>query len=108
MSIDRIDKLYDRQIKFKSDRLIENNKISQFIQPLNFFDLELEEITGQPGYEDKNKVIVIKKRTVACQESCVLTQPRMNCLIGQNSNLRIRFAVIPRTLKVRRSPHAYF
>jgi hypothetical protein len=50
------------QIKLKDDRLMEDNKISQFIQALNFFDLELEEITGQPGYEDKNKVIAIRKK----------------------------------------------
>jgi hypothetical protein len=31
---------------------MEDNKISQFIQALNFFDLELEEISGQPGYEN--------------------------------------------------------
>jgi hypothetical protein len=31
-----------RQIKLKGDRLMEDNKISQFIQALNFFALELE------------------------------------------------------------------
>ncbi len=31
---------------------MEDNKISQFIQALKFFDLELEEISGQPGYEN--------------------------------------------------------
>jgi len=41
---------------------MEDNKISQFIQALKFFDLELEEITGQPGYEDRNKVIAIRKK----------------------------------------------
>jgi hypothetical protein len=41
---------------------MEDNKISQFIQALNFFDLELEEITGQPGYEGRNKVIAIRKK----------------------------------------------
>jgi hypothetical protein len=41
---------------------MEDNKISQFIQALKFFDLELEEITGQPGYEGKNKVIAIRKK----------------------------------------------
>jgi hypothetical protein len=41
----------------KDDQLMEDNKISQFIQALKFFDLELEEITGQPGYEGRNKVI---------------------------------------------------
>jgi hypothetical protein len=48
--------------KLKDDRLMEDNKISQFIQALKFFDLELEEITGQPGYEGKNKVIAIRKK----------------------------------------------
>jgi hypothetical protein len=47
--------------KFKDDRLMEDNKISQFIQALKFF-VELEEITGQPGYEDRNKVIAIRKK----------------------------------------------
>jgi hypothetical protein len=41
---------------------MENNKISQFIQALAFFELELEEITGQPGYEGRNKVIAIRKK----------------------------------------------
>ena len=39
---------------------MEDNKISQFIQALAFFERELEEITGQPGYEDRNgKVIAL-------------------------------------------------
>jgi len=41
---------------------MEDNKISQFIQALKFFDLELQEITGQPGYEGRNKVIAIRKK----------------------------------------------
>ena len=41
---------------------MKNNKISQFIQALTFFELELEEMTGQPGYEDRNKVIAIRKK----------------------------------------------
>jgi hypothetical protein len=41
---------------------MEDNKISQFIQALKFFDLELEEITGQAGYEGRNKVIAIRKK----------------------------------------------
>jgi hypothetical protein len=41
---------------------MEDNKISQFIQALKFFDWELEEITGQPGYEGRNKVIAIRKK----------------------------------------------
>ncbi|MEG4508165.1 hypothetical protein QUA81_31815 [Microcoleus sp. F6_B4] len=42
---------------------MEDNKISQFIQALKFFELELEEITGQPGYEDRRgKVIAIRKK----------------------------------------------
>ena len=41
---------------------MEDNRISQFIQALKFFDLELEEITGQPGYEGRNKVIAISKK----------------------------------------------
>jgi len=42
---------------------MKNNKISQFIQALAFFELELEEITVQPGYEDRNgKVIAIRKK----------------------------------------------
>ncbi len=41
---------------------MEDNKISQFIQALKFFELELEEITGQPGYEGRNKVIAIRKK----------------------------------------------
>jgi hypothetical protein len=36
---------------------MEDNKISQFIQALKFFYLELEEITGQPGCEGRNSVI---------------------------------------------------
>jgi hypothetical protein len=50
------------QIKLKGNRLMEDNKISQFIQALAFFELELEEITGQPGYEDRNKAIAIRKK----------------------------------------------
>jgi hypothetical protein len=38
---------------------MEDNKLSQFIQALKFFDLELEEITGKPGYEGRNKVIAL-------------------------------------------------
>jgi hypothetical protein len=42
---------------------MEDNKISQFIQALKFFELELQQITGQPGYEDRNgKVIAIRKK----------------------------------------------
>jgi hypothetical protein len=42
---------------------MEDNKISQFIQALKFFELELQEIIGQPGYEDRNgKVIAIRKK----------------------------------------------
>lgn len=41
---------------------MEDNKISQFIQSLKFFDLELEEITRQPSYEGRNKVIAIRKK----------------------------------------------
>jgi hypothetical protein len=48
--------------KLTSDRLIKDNKISQFIQALAFFELELQEMTGQPGYEDRNKVIAIRKK----------------------------------------------
>ena len=50
-------------VKLKSERLMEDNKISQFIEALKFFELELEEITGKPGFEDrKGKVIVVRKR----------------------------------------------
>ncbi|MEG4997857.1 hypothetical protein [Microcoleus sp. B4-D4] len=39
------------------------NKISQFIQALAFFELELEDMTGKPGYEDrKGKVIAVRKK----------------------------------------------
>jgi hypothetical protein len=67
LSSDAVDKLnfvwsHGRQIKLKGDRLMEDNKISQFIQALAFFELELEEITGQPGYEGRNKVIAIRKK----------------------------------------------
>jgi hypothetical protein len=48
--------------KIKSDQLMEDNKISQFIQALKFFDLELEEITGQASYENRKKVIAIRKK----------------------------------------------
>lgn len=42
---------------------MEDNKISQFIQALKFFELELEEITGQPGYENRRgKVIGVRKK----------------------------------------------
>lgn len=42
---------------------MEDNKIYQFIQALAFFELELEEMTGKPGYEDKNgKVIAVRKK----------------------------------------------
>ncbi|MEG3833903.1 MULTISPECIES: hypothetical protein [unclassified Microcoleus] len=42
---------------------MEDNKISQFIQALKFFELELEEITGQPGNEDRRgKVIAVRKK----------------------------------------------
>ncbi|MEG4301777.1 hypothetical protein [Microcoleus sp. D3_18a_C4] len=42
---------------------MEDNKISQFIQALKFFELELEEITGQPGFEERSgKVIAIRKK----------------------------------------------
>jgi hypothetical protein len=53
---------HGRQIKLKGDQIMEDNKISQLIQALKFFDLELEEITGQPGYEGRNKVIAIRKK----------------------------------------------
>ena len=49
-------------VKLKSERLMEENKISQFIQALAFFELELEEMTGKPGFEDRNGVIVVRKR----------------------------------------------
>lgn len=39
------------------------NKISQFIQALAFFELELEDMTDKPGYEDrKGKVIAVRKK----------------------------------------------
>ncbi|MEG3939882.1 hypothetical protein QT995_17190 [Microcoleus sp. S36b_A3] len=39
------------------------NKISQFIQALAFFELELEDMTGKPGYEDRRgKVIAVRKK----------------------------------------------
>jgi len=41
---------------------MEDNKISQFIQALKFFELELEEMTGKPGYEGRNKVIALRKK----------------------------------------------
>lgn len=41
---------------------MEENKISQFIQALAFFELELEEMTGKPGFEDRNGVIAVRKR----------------------------------------------
>lgn len=41
---------------------MKDNKISQFIQALVFFELELEDMTGQPDYEDRNKAIVIRKK----------------------------------------------
>ncbi len=51
---------------------MENNKISQFIQALNFFELELEEMTGKPGYEDrKGKVVAVRKRGDCSRTLCV-------------------------------------
>lgn len=42
---------------------MEDNKISQFIQALKFFELELEDMTGKPGYEDRiGKVIAVRKK----------------------------------------------
>ena len=42
---------------------MEDNKISQFIQALKFFELELEDMTGKPGYEDRRgKVIAVRKK----------------------------------------------
>ncbi len=42
---------------------MQENKISQFIQALAFFELELEEMTGQPGYKDRRgKVIAVRKK----------------------------------------------
>ncbi|MEG5049842.1 MULTISPECIES: hypothetical protein [unclassified Microcoleus] len=42
---------------------MEDNKIAQFIQALKFFELELEEITEKPGYEDRRgKVIAVRKK----------------------------------------------
>ena len=42
---------------------MQDNKISQFIQALAFFELELEEMTGKPGFEDRRgKVIVVRKK----------------------------------------------
>lgn len=42
---------------------MEDNKISQFIQALKFFELELEDMTGKPGYEGRNgKVIAVRKK----------------------------------------------
>jgi hypothetical protein len=42
---------------------MQDNKISQFIQALAFFELELEEMTGKPGYEDRRgKVIAVRKK----------------------------------------------
>lgn len=42
---------------------MEDNKISQFIQALKFFELELEDMTGKPGYESRNgKVIAVRKK----------------------------------------------
>ena len=42
---------------------MQDNKISQFIQALAFFELELEEMTGKPGFEDRRgKVIAVRKR----------------------------------------------
>ena len=64
---------------------MEDNKISQFIQALKFFDLELEEITGQPGYESRNKVIAIRKKAII-PEYCVLIPATTNCLTGQDNN----------------------
>ena len=41
---------------------MEDNKISQFIQALKFFELELEEMTGKPGGEGRKKVIAVRKK----------------------------------------------
>ncbi|MCC3535595.1 MAG: hypothetical protein JGK03_15590 [Microcoleus sp. PH2017_25_DOB_D_A] len=42
---------------------MEDNKISQFIQALAFFELELEEMTGKPGVEDRRgQVIAVRKK----------------------------------------------
>jgi hypothetical protein len=41
---------------------MEDNKISQFIQALAFFELEVEKITGQPSYEDRKKAIAIRRK----------------------------------------------
>lgn len=42
---------------------MQDNKISEFIQALRFFDLELEEMTDKPGSGDRHrKVIVVRKR----------------------------------------------
>lgn len=50
---------------------MQENKISQFIQALAFFELELEEMTGKPGYEDrKGKVIAARKKGDTSQILC--------------------------------------
>lgn len=42
---------------------MQENKISQFIQALAFFELELEEMTGKPGYENnRRQVIAVRKK----------------------------------------------
>lgn len=42
---------------------MEDNKISKFIQALAFFELELEDMTGKPGFADRRgKVIAVRKK----------------------------------------------
>lgn len=42
---------------------MQDNKISQFIQALAFFELELEDMTDRPGFEGRRgKVIAIRKK----------------------------------------------
>ena len=51
---------------------MQENKISQFIQALAFFELELEEMTGKPGYEDnRRKVIAVRKKGDKSRILCV-------------------------------------
>ena len=51
---------------------MQDNKISQFIQALAFFELELEEMTGKPGYEDRRgKVIAVRKKGDTSRILCV-------------------------------------
>ena len=68
---------------------MEDNKISQFIKALKFFELEIEEMTGQPGFEEKKgKVIATRKKGDSSRILCAYSTYD-ELLAGQSNSSRI-------------------